>query len=426
MVSDYTLEQLHNNLRVLTIPMDTASVTVLLLIGAGSRYEEKEEGGISHFLEHMAFKGTKKRPVTRMIAQEIEGMGGVFNAYTAKEYTGYWMKAQSKHMPKMLDILSDMLLSSLYKTEEINREKGVIIEEINMYEDSPIRKVGEVYEYLLYDDTPLGRDIAGTKGTVSSFTRRNFLSYMQKLYAPGNAVLVLAGGGVTDSKSLAEKFFGSWQNHEVTSYEKAVDVQSKPASRIVTKKTEQTHLCVGVRAFSRNDPRRYILNLLTVILGGGMSSRLFTEVRERRGLAYYVKSDVDRFHDVGYFVTQAGVETKKMEEATKVILEEYKKIQSSKFKVQNTELKRAKEYVKGNFILSLEDSQAVATVFANSALLEDKIRTPQQILDGIDKVTVSEVTELARELFVPERLNFAAIGPFEKGIEKKLEKVIQL
>lgn len=426
MLDTINIDTLSNKLRVLTIPMDTASVTVLVLFGAGSRYEEKREGGLSHFLEHMMFKGTKNRPTALEIAQEIDGIGGEFNAYTSKDHTGYWIKSASEHTVKLIEILSDMTLNSLLKQEEIDREKGVIIEEMNMYEDTPMRKVAEVYEQLLYGDTPLGRDIIGTKETVSSFNHKDFADYMGRLYAPNNALVVIAGGLAGDVKRIVENHFGAWKDHETPVFDVQDDSQKKPALKIIKKKTEQTHIIVGTRAFGLTDERRYGLAVLSVILGGGMSSRLFHEVRERRGLAYYVRSMADRYQDVGMFVTQAGIDHRKVEEAVSVILSEYHQIASSKLRVTTSELAKAKSFIKGHMILGLEDSRGVAELYGNALLLEGKIRPFSEIIEKIEGVTIDDVVSVAQDLFVPEKLNVAAIGPFEKGVEKKIESLLTI
>ena len=423
MQTDFNISTLPNGLRVVSVPMDTKSIAVLVLIGAGSRYEDKQENGIAHFLEHMMFKGTKNRPSALLLAQELEGMGAAYNAYTAKDQTGYWIKAAAHHKEKLLDILSDMTLHSLLSSEEIEREKGVITEEINMYEDMPIRKIGSIYEELLYGDTPLGRDIAGTKETVLSFKRNDFTAYMDRFYRPNHAVVVIAGArGI--SQDEAERYFGAWQQQPVSSFDLQKESQSKPQIRINAKKTEQTHLCLGFRAFGLADPRRYVLGLLSVVLGGGMSSRLFHEVRERRGLAYYIRTSTSKYQDVGNLVAQAGIDHRKVEEAVKVIQEEYYKMSRKNSGITDEELKRAKEFVKGHFILSLEDSHEVASLMAESLILEGRIRTPEEIISGIDAVNTEEVTLLAGELFTPGRINLAGIGPFDKKAEDAIKACI--
>lgn len=423
MVSEYSLKKFENGLRLLTIPMDTESVSVLVMVGAGSRYESKKENGISHFLEHMAFKGTKTRPTSREIASAIEGIGGEFNAYTSKDHTVYWIKAAKTHLKLLVEILSHMLLESILDPNEIEREKGVIAEEINMYEDTPMRKIGTEFEMLMYGDTPLGRDIAGTKEIIHRVNRKNFTDYMARLYSPNNTVVAIAGG-VKDPTKLVEEYFGNWKKEKVSTFEKQVEKQTMPRIKVISKKTEQTHLCLGVPAIKRTDTSRYAISLLTIILGGGMSSRLFHQVRERRGLAYYVRSETNKYHDVGNFVTQAGIETSKAEEAVKVIAEEYYKLANRTEKIDKAELRRAKEFVKGHFILELEDSQAVAELFGGSELLEGRIRTQDEILRAFEKVTDEEIYESASKIFKPEKMNLALIGPFEKEFEGKLRKVL--
>jgi len=418
----YQLSTFSNRLRYLAIPLPTQSVTVMVMIGAGSRYEKRGENGISHFLEHMAFKGTKKRLTAREIAEAIEGIGGEFNAYTSKDHTVYWVKAAKEHGELLVDILSDMVLHSRFVSEEIEREKGVIIEEINMYEDTPMRKIGTEFEMLLYGDTPLGWDIAGTKEIIRSINRENFLSYTNRLYKPSNAAVVVAGG----ADSLQEKteaYFRLWKEGKTDSFKKLTVHQKKPAVKLVSKKTEQTHIVLGVHTFNRNDPRRYILSVLSIILGGGMSSRLFHEVRERRGLAYYIRSDINRYEDCGNIAFQAGVESGKMKEAVKVIRNELEKIASEN--ITSSELKRAKEFVKGHLILSLEDSHEVAELYGASLLLEGRIRTPEEILKGITRVTADQVRTVAREIFSSGTYNLAVIGPFEQTLEYDLQKLLE-
>ena len=419
----YDKETLKNGLRLLTIPMPgVASVTLLLMVGAGSRYEEKEINGLSHFLEHMAFKGTKKRPTALDIATLIDGIGGEFNAFTSKDHTGYYIKAASKHLPLVFDVLSDMMLHSKFDPAEIEREKGVIIEEINMYEDMPIRKISDLYENLLYGNTKLGRDIAGIPDVIRSIKRDDFLSYLNRFYSPANTIVTVSGGIDGDLREMTAKYLGLWQNKKTERPEKAGDEQKKPALLLRHKDTQQAHLCIGVRSYSLTNPDRYKLGLLTNILGGGMSSRLFIEVRERRGLAYYVRSSNEMYTDVGNFVTQAGVDTKRIDDAIKVILGEFSRIREEPIKAE--ELKKAKENLKGKLILDLEDSRNVAGLFASAELLEDKVRTPEEIMKNVDKVTAEEVMETARNIFKEQTLNLAIIGPYKE--EERLKKLLKL
>lgn len=436
---DYQKHTFPNGLRLLTVPVSGAeSVTALILAGVGSRYEEKKINGISHFLEHMAFKGTQKRPSALAIASTIDGIGGEFNAYTSKDHTGYYIKAAKKHTTLLLDVLSDMLLNSKFDEKELEKEKGVIIEEIHMYEDTPMRHVSDIYENLLYGDTKLGRDIAGRKEVIKSVKREDFLSYMDRFYGPANTVVVVAGGfddEISNDKlpisnksqnpnskiqKLVENYLGDWEKKEVEKPELIDDKQVKPAVLVKYKDTQQAHLCLGVRSYHLTHPGRYKLGVLTAILGGGMSSRLFIEVREKRGLAYYVRSNNEQYQDVGNFVTQAGVDVGRIEDAVKVMLEQFAKIREEK--VNEEELSKAKEYLKGRFTLELEDSRNIASLFATNELLEDSIRTPQEMLAEIDSVTARDVQAVAREIFRQNTLNLAIIGPYKE--EKRFRKLL--
>lgn len=424
---------LKNGLRLITVPMEhVQSVTVIIFVGAGSRYEKKDISGLSHFLEHMAFKGTKRRPTALTISSEIEGLGGEFNAFTSKDQTAFFIKAANKHLPVLVDVLSDMLLHSKFDSQEIDRERGVIIEEINLYEDTPSRKIGEIYEELLYGDTPLGWDVAGRKETIAKIKREDFLNYTKGLYAPENTVIVVAGG-IPDTRhkipDMVNKYLGNWKNNKTWSFDKLGDKQLKPQAKVVYKKTEQAHLALGVRGYNLSHPDRYGLGVLATILGGGMSSRLFIQVRERRGLAYYVHSAVEHYVDLGHFVTLAGVDLNKIEEAIKVILEEYAKVSTqggsaSGGKITSEELTKAKEFLKGRLILELEDSKSMASIFGSSEILENKIKTPEEIMAKIDRVTLDDLKRVSADIFKLEKLNLAIIGPFEDG--QRFEKLLKL
>ncbi len=422
----YQLNTLKNGLKLLTIPMPgVESVTVLVMVGVGSRYEEKKINGLSHFLEHMAFKGTVRRPSAFDIASLIDGIGGEFNAFTSKDHTGFYVKAAKKHLPLLIDVLSDMLLHSKFDPLEIEKEKGVIIEEINMYEDIPMRKIGDLYENLLYGDTKLGRDIAGIKEVIKSVKREDFISYMDRFYGPGNTVVAIAGGipfkGQT-LKGTVEKYLGGWKNKKVEKPDLVKENQSKPALLLTYKDTQQAHLCLGVRSFPLLHPSRYASGVLTNILGGGMSSRLFIEVREKRGLAYYVRANDERYIDVGNFVVQAGVDVARIDDAVKVILNELRKIKNSK--INNKELNKSKENMKGKLILELEDSRSVAALFATSKVIEDKILTPNEIIQKVDNVTLEDLQKVAGEIFQQSQLNLAIIGPYKD--EERFRKLMIL
>lgn len=400
------------------------SATVMVMVGAGSRYEQKSNNGISHFLEHMAFKGTKSRPNAMAISGVIDGIGGEFNAFTGKEITGFYIKAQKTHLELLLDILSDMLKNSLLDAKEMEKEKGVIIEEINMYEDTPMRHLADVYEGLLYGNTPMGWDTAGTKEVIRSVARKDFVTYMQSLYSPDNMTVVVAGG-VDEKKvlSLVKKYFADMKKFTTIKAAKIGDNQKKPAALIKTKQTEQVHIALGVRTVGLGNKDQYALEVLAAILGGGMSSRLFEEVREKRGLAYYVRTNSENYTDVGSLVTTAGVDPNRIEDAIRVIVEEYKKIRKSG-NITKEELIKAKEYLKGHFVLELEDSRSVATHFAQGEILEKKIETPEAILAKIDKVTIADLERVTKTYIIQATLNLAIIGNFKDT--SKFEKLLKI
>jgi len=423
---DYVLK---NGLRVIFIDTKAfPTVTTLLLIGAGSRYENEENNGISHFLEHMFFKGSKKYPTPEIVSTTIEGLGGQWNAFTSKNYTGYYIKAATSHFEKMIDILSDILLNPKFEEKEIIKEKGVVTEEINMYEDQPQMKVGELFENLIYKGNSLGMDVIGTKHTVAGYTRNTVVDYMQQLYRPNNAVLIIAGGlEIKESEKIAiassqlnyylniiqEKFNG-WERGEFSDFIKVKESQKEPQKLIYNKKTEQAHFCLGFRAFGINDKRKYVLSVLSMILGGGASSRLFVEVREKRGLCYYIHTGRELYQDVGYIVTQAGVakDENKVKEAVSAVINEYKKMSEG---VTKEEMTKVKEMIKGRMLLSLEDSFNVANYFGMKKLIEDKTETPEELIAKIEKVTSEQVVKLAKELFTKEKMNFSIIGPLQQN-----------
>ncbi len=421
------VHKLENGLPVILIDTKAfPSVTTMVLVGAGSRYEDKVNNGIAHFFEHMAFKGSKTYPDAFTISSTIDRLGGVFNAFTSKDHTGYWVKAPNSHFEKVIDVLSDMILHPKLLQEEIDREKGVIVEEINMYEDMPSRKVSDIFDDLLFEGHALSYDIAGTAKTVTNFSRKTFTDYIDTYYHPHNAVIVIAGGLTEKINVDSPKLNKDWYLEQVTSKFKnwkakkkhSIDGfkpnQSKPAVTVKYKKTEQAHFCLGFRAFSFKDDRRHTLSVLSAILGGGMSSRLFMEVRERRGLCYYISTGRDLYEDTGYIVTQAGVTNnkEKLQESIDVVLNEHKKIANGE--VSDEEVDKAKEMLKGRFLLSIEDSHDIASLIGTKYLLDDRIIYPEETIEHISKVTKDDVILLAKELFIPSTLNLAVIGPFKK------------
>jgi len=413
MNNDFLLHKYDNELRLVVVPMkSTKTATVLFLVGTGSRYETKNINGISHFLEHMMFKGTEKRPKALSISRELDSIGAEYNAFTSKEYTGYYAKASSEHLDLILDVLSDIFLNSKFDEKEISKERRVIIEEINMYLDTPMRYVSDLYEKLLYGDQPVGWMVAGEKEIVAKLKRDDFVKYFNSHYLANNTIIAVAGNIDKEKiKDIIPDLFKNIRDGEKLSRKSAIEKQETPNTLVYYKDTDQTHFVLGVRAYDMFSEKLEALEVLSVILGGGMSSRLFIQVREKRGLGYYIRTGVDAYTDHGYLATQAGVNNDKATKAISVVLNEYKKIK--KEIPSEKEIKKAKEYIKGKFVIGLESSDAVASFFAEQWLLKNKTLTPDQRLDKIMKVTPKDVWEVANEIFKPEKLNLALIGPFK-------------
>jgi predicted Zn-dependent peptidase len=413
----YAKSVLENGLRVVTIPMPSLeSVTVSVWMKTGSRNENAKNNGISHFLEHMFFKGTTNRPTAKQIAEEIDQIGGVQNAGTSKEYTEYYIKCRADKIEVAFDLLSDMTLNSLLDAKEIEREKGTIIEEIRMYEDTPMMNIGEVFEGLIYSGHSLGMDIAGTEKTVSDMKRKDFTDYRSNFYNPENMIVTVAGG-VDEKKvmELSNKYFAKMvSNPSPVTHNGFKTVQDAPKIKLHNKKKEQAHVILGFIADGKNYKYKYAQTLLATILGGGMSSRMFTEVRERRGLAYSIRTSMDRYTDIGYMGTYAGLDTKRAVEAVDVMLHQHYQLISKPYSlITNSELVKAKEFLKGHLALALEDTSDVSGFFGDQELFSDKVLTPEEVFKMVDKVTMDEVNFEAKRLFVPERLNLAIIGPYE-------------
>ncbi len=417
---------LKNGLRVIAVPMKNAkSVTVLILVGTGSKYETKDINGISHFLEHMFFKGTKKRPNTLKISETLDMIGGQYNAFTSKEVTGFWAKVDKQHTDVALDWIADMFTNSKFEAVEIEKEKGVVIEEANMYLDMPQSYVSELFEELLYGNTPAGWRIVGEKENILSYTREKMIEYYNTHYSTQNTVVCVAGD--VNAKQIEGKinaYFGKIKHSEAAGKVATQEVQSKPEVLVHYKKTDQTHFCLGVRAFDMFDKRRYALSLMAVILGGNMSSRLFISVRERNSLAYYVHTSVDSTTDTGYLVTQAGIKNESLEKAVALVLKEYKDLKD--VKITPRELKKAKDYIRGTMSLSLDSSDAQASFYATQEVMEKGTMTPEEKLKLIDKVTVADIKKVAEEIFSQQKLNLSVIGPIEEKEKAALEKLLAL
>ncbi len=414
---------LKNGLRLITAPMPASqTVTVLVLFAAGSKYETKEISGLSHFLEHMFFKGTKKRPDTTAIAEVLDRVGGRYNAFTSKEFTGYWAKVANDHLDLALDWVSDILLNSKFDGAEIAKERGVIIEEINMYMDTPMVYVENLWEQLLYGDQPAGWDVIGTKEIISKVTRAQFLDYFKTHYKTENA-LVCVGGAIDGAVSQkVQKYFGRLAKGEETKKLAVREKQAKPEALIFNKATDQTHLCLGVRAYDIFHKDRIALLVLANILGGMMSSRLWISVREKKGLAYYVRASVENYTDSGYLVAQTSVSNNRVDEAITAILKEYQTIRDQKISL--AQIQKVKDNIKGAMRISLETSDELASWLAMQEILKKEILTPEEVFVKVDAVSASDLARVAHDIFQPQKLNLALIGPFKE--KEKFERLLKL
>jgi predicted Zn-dependent peptidase len=411
-----------NKLRLITEPLkSTKAVTVLILAGAGSRYETKDINGISHFLEHMFFKGAKKYKNTKEVSETIDGIGGDFNAFTGKEYAGYYVKVASDQLETAMDVLSDMLLHARFDTEEINKERGVILEEYNMYQDTPMYQIGWNFERLMFGDQPLGWDQIGTPEFIKSVTHEQFVDYKKKLYSPDNIVLTLAGDiDEARAKSLTEKYFTFDGDTKAYDFEALKPHSESTRVHLHDKKTEQAHVIVGVPSYPETHKDHWAERLLGIILGGNMSSRMFMSVREAQGLCYYIRTSSDNFVDTGILSTGAGIQLERIDDAIKAIVAEYAKIRSKK--VPEEELQKAKNFIKGKMILRLEDSEEYAHLLGKYELLHNEIMRPEEIMKHLDTVTTEDIHRVAEDLLKPEKIKAAIIGPYDS--EDRFKKLL--
>ena len=426
----YERFELDNGLRVILVPMESVeSATVLILGNTGSRFESKDQWGIAHFFEHMVFKGTKSYPSPLDVALAFDSIGALSNAFTSKEYTGYFAKTASKHIPLALKVLSEMMFFPLLKEADIKRESGVIIEEINMYLDQPMQQVGNEFEKLMYAGSGLAHDILGTKKSVASFTPDDFKKFLAQWYGPANLTLVIAGDASSltqpDLNKQIEKNFNlrikNRESKRQPTHQLAIKEKRFGSSllKVVEKETEQAHLVLAWPGIRLADKRRPALSLLSVVMGGNMSSRLFVEVREKRGLGYYVRSENDYYHHAGAFGAAAGVDPARVHQAIEVIVDQFRQLAEGKRPITGKELENAKEYLAGQVSLSLEDSRSVAQWFGLKDVLLNEIKTPAQSLAKVQAVSLDEVNKLAKELVQSGQMRLAVIGPFRESEFRK-------
>ena len=402
---------LQNGLRVVVTPQkDNPAVTVLVLVETGSKYETKEINGISHFLEHMCFKGREKRPRALAISTELDEIGAIYNAFTSHEYTGYYAKVDKNHFDKALDVVSDIYLNQVFDEKEIDKERGPVIEEINMNLDTPMRQVADDFVTLLYGDQPAGMPVAGPKENIRTLTREDFIQYRKDHYVP-EATVVVISGAVEPSVAIdkVKAIFSGMERSPKKGKLPVVESQSEPMVHMSKKDSDQTHLIIGVRAYDRFDEKKYALEVLATALGDGMSSRLFTKVREQMGAAYYVKAGADMYTDHGYLMAWAGVGNERLLESVKAIVGEFKKLKEEA--LGEKELQKVKDYIVGKMMLGLETSDDLAFFYGEQALLDRKLIKADEIAQGIQSVSAQDVLGVAKDIFQDKKLNLALIGP---------------
>ena len=415
---------LDNGIRVITETMpQTCAVSVCLFINVGSRYESDQMAGVSHFIEHLMFRGTDKRPTARGISEAIEGVGGILNGGTDREVTLYWAKIARPHFNTALDVLADMFLHSRFDLQDMEKERQVIMEEINMSYDSPPQRVSQLIDELLWPEHPLGRDVAGSKDTVAAITRDAMMDYLGSQYLPARTVVAIAGNMEHEEAVAAvSQAIGSWPGREPALGLAGYQPQPGPRLCIETRQIEQAHLCLALPGLSVFHPERFTLDLLNVVLGEGMSSRLFCEIRDRLGLAYSISSFVDHLSDTGSLVVYAGVETKKLPVAIGAILGQLALLKEEA--ISQEELTKAKEMSRGRLLLRMEDSRNVAGWLGGQETITGEVLTVDQVMTSVDAINAEDVRNLARRLLTTEQLRLAVVGPV--AADEPLEKLLKL
>ena len=419
----YQRTVLDNGLPVLTCSMPhTRSVSMATFIGAGSRYESDDIAGVSHFLEHLLFKGTKNWPTARELSEAVEGVGGIMNASTDREMTVFWCKVAGLHFRRSLSVLVDMILNPLLDPTEVEKEREVVLEELRMTNDYPNNRVDLLIDETLWPSQPMGRDVGGSLDSVRSITREQILNYVGCQYAPGNSVMVVAGDiSHEEVVGLLDEAFRDWATQEPMSWYPVQDGQEAPRIRVEQRKTDQAHLCVALPSLPLTHPDRYVLGLMNVILGEGMSSRLFLELRENRSLAYDVHSSINLYRDCGSLVIYCGVEPVKSERAISAILEQ---LDGLKKNIPETELEKAKELSKGRMLLRMEDSRSVAMWMGAQETLTGTVLTVDEVVEKVDAVSTTDIERLAGELIREDVLNLAVVGPFRS--DRRFRNLLKL
>jgi predicted Zn-dependent peptidase len=407
----YSKSTLPNGLRVLTSSMPhTYSVAISVYMGAGSRYETPAESGVSHFLEHMCFKGTEKRPTAQMISEAVDGVGGVLNAATDREFTVFYAKVARPHLEVALDVLVDLIRGPLFDPEEIEKERKVVLEELASVADSPAQQADMLLDELIWPDQPLGWDVAGSKESIEGLTRDMTLAYMKRQYVPNNIVVSIAGNiDHHEIVALVEEKFDGARPIEPGPWFPAVEAQTEPRTGILYKRTEQSHIAMAVRGLPLEHPDRYALDLLSVLFGEGMSSRLFMELRERQGLCYDVHAYVSHFLDTGSFGVYAAVDPSRGRDAVSALISEMVKLRDG---VPEEELQKAKELAKGRLLLRMEDTRAVSAWLGSQEMLTRRVLSPDEVVTNIDAVTPADLGRVVDRILVKDQLSLAIVGPY--------------
>lgn len=420
MIKKHTLD---NGMRIVMEKIDyVRSASIGIWVNVGSNNENEETNGLSHFIEHMLFKGTKNRKANE-IAEDIDNLGGQLNAFTSKECTCFYVKVLDENIKDALDILSDMFFNSLFLQEEIEKEISVVIEEIKMYEDSPEDIVHDKLSEIIFDGSPMAYNILGTENNLKTFNNEKVINYMEENYSPSNTVIAIAGSfDEQELINLIEEKFKNWENKEVNHIHKEVDYQRQVVG--INKDLEQLHVCIGNKTFGRHDKNYHSLLVLNNLFGGTMSSRIFQEVREKKGLVYSIYSFVSNYKNTGIFNIYAGMSYEQIEDALRTILEEMINIKNGN--LTEEEFIRAKQQIKGNYILGLESTSSRMSAIGRRELLYNEILYPEEVIEGINKVKIEDVLEVAKDLFNIDNLSITFTGNLNKHpyIEEKINKVL--
>ncbi len=418
----YIKKQLDSGITLVIIPMaDNPTVTVYAGAFTGSEFEDKKISGLSHFLEHMCFKATEKRPNAKIISEELDAIGANNNAFTSQEHTVYYAKSDKRHFDKILDVISDIYQNPTFPEIELEKERGVILQEYKMYLDDLKWHVSDLWQELLYGDTPAGRRIVGTPDTISSLTRKDFMDYHHSQYVAKNTTVLIAGG--IDPKYAEKKVIEAFSKIRTESHktkESVKESQDKPQIKIFEKDSDQIHMIIGVRTFGMDDPRGKVMRVMRNILSGGMSARLFQKMREELGICYYVYASQDSFTDHGNFSVSAGVDQDRLDVAIKAIMEEFEKLANED--ISEDELKKTKEGMIGRLKLHLESSDDVGGFYLERAVVQKPLITPEELEKEINAVTSGDIKKLAKEIFVNKNLNLAIVGKHK--LDPKLEKIL--